>query len=107
MRCWRSCGPTSGSSPATPKQPSARRPRAWTWDSASDVAARSVLGQVATARLMLHDGNLGGGLALLDEVALRLTSGEVDPFTTGIMYCELICAAQCLGLHDRARDWTR
>ncbi|WP_107704681.1 hypothetical protein [Nocardioides allogilvus] len=66
-----------------------------------------VLGQVATARLMLHDGDLEAGLAQLDEVALRLTSGEVDPFTTGMMYCELVCAAQNLGLHDRARDWTQ
>lgn len=66
-----------------------------------------VLGQVATARLMLHDGDLEDGLAQLDDVALRLTSGDVDAFTTGMMYCELVCAAQNLGLHDRARDWTR
>ena len=33
-------------------------------------------------------------------------SGQVDPLTTGMMYCELICAAQWLALHDRARDWT-
>ena len=72
-----------------------------------DVLPALVLGQVATARLMLHDGDLEGGLARLDDVALRLTSGEVDPFTTGMMYCELVCAAQNLGLHDRARDWTQ
>lgn len=66
-----------------------------------------VLGRVATARLVLHDGDLEAGLAQLDEVALLLTSGEVDPFTTGMMYCELVCAAQNLGLHDRARDWTQ
>ena len=33
-------------------------------------------------------------------------SGEVDPLTTGMMYCELICAAQGLARHDRAREWT-
>eukprot|EP01032_Pedospumella_encystans_P005438 gene5438-6459_t len=33
-------------------------------------------------------------------------SGDVDPLTTGMMYCELICAAQNLSHHERAREWT-
>ena len=65
-----------------------------------------VLGRVAMARLMLLDGHLLEGLDQLDEIATLLMSGEVDPLTTGMMYCELICAAQGLGLHDRAVEWT-
>ena len=65
-----------------------------------------VIGQVAIARLRIADGEVDEGLAALDEVAALLMSGQVDPLTTGMMYCELICAAQWLALHDRARDWT-
>ena len=65
-----------------------------------------ILGQVASARLLISDGAVAEGLERLDEVAVRLMSGDVDPLTTGMMYCELICAAQWLGEHDRARDWT-
>ncbi len=71
-----------------------------------DVLPAVVLGQVATARLRIADGEVEEGLAELDEVAALLMSGTVDPLTTGMMYCELICAAQWLGLHDRAREWT-
>jgi tetratricopeptide (TPR) repeat protein len=71
-----------------------------------DVLPAVVLGQVATARLRIADGDVEEGLAQLDEVAALLMSNEVDPLTTGMMYCELICAAQWLGLHDRAREWT-
>ena len=65
-----------------------------------------VVGRTALGRLRILAGDVERGLALLDEVAAQLMSGEVDAFTTGIMYCELICAAQGLGLHDRAREWT-
>ena len=65
-----------------------------------------VIGRVATARLRIFDGDVAEGLDLLDEVGVLLMSGEVDALTTGMMYCELICAAQGLALHDRAREWT-
>lgn len=65
-----------------------------------------VIGQVALARVTILDGNVEDGLAQLDEVATILMSGEVDPLTTGMAYCELICAAQGLALYDRAVEWT-
>lgn len=65
-----------------------------------------VVGQVAAARVKIFEGELDEGLELLDEVAALLMSGAVDALTTGMMYCELICAAQGLALHDRAREWT-
>ena len=70
------------------------------------VTPAMVIGRVALARLTLLEGDLVGGLAQLDEIATLLTSGEVDALTTGMMYCELICAAQGLALHDRAVEWT-
>jgi tetratricopeptide (TPR) repeat protein len=65
-----------------------------------------VIGRVAAARLKIFDGQVDEGLDLLDEVGVLLMSGEVDALTTGMMYCELICAAQGLVLHDRASEWT-
>ena len=71
-----------------------------------NVLPATVLGKVATARLQLSDGAVEEGLAALDDVALILMSGAVDPMTTGMMYCELVCAAQSLLAYDRAREWT-
>lgn len=65
-----------------------------------------VVGMVAAARVMVFDGDVDEGLDQLDEVGVLLMSGTVDPLTTGMMYCELICAAQGLALHDRASEWT-
>ncbi len=33
-------------------------------------------------------------------------AGEASPLMTGMMFCEVICAAQGLWLHDVAREWT-
>lgn len=71
-----------------------------------DVPAAVVIGRVADARVRILGGDVEAGLELLDEIATLLMSGAVDPLTTGMMYCELICAAQGLALHDRAAEWT-
>jgi tetratricopeptide (TPR) repeat protein len=65
-----------------------------------------VIGRVAAARLTIFEGHVAEGLEQLDEIATLLMSGEVDPLTAGMMYCELICAARGLALHDRAMEWT-
>lgn len=65
-----------------------------------------VIGRVCAARVRIFDGAIHEGLDLLDEIAVDLLSGVVDPLTTGMMYCELICAAQGMALHSRASQWT-
>ncbi|MEZ5244154.1 MAG: hypothetical protein R2707_03590 [Acidimicrobiales bacterium] len=65
-----------------------------------------VIGRVCTARVTIFEGRIEDGLELLDEIAIDLMSGEIDPLTTGMMYCELICAAQGMALQDRASEWT-
>jgi tetratricopeptide (TPR) repeat protein len=70
------------------------------------VAPAVVVGRVAAARIRIFDGHVDEGLERLDEIGVLLMSGEVDPLTTGMMYCELICAAQGLARHDRASEWT-
>lgn len=70
------------------------------------VRAAVVIGHTALGRLLIIEGAVAKGLILLDDVAVELMGSDVDPLTTGMMYCELICAAQGLGRHDLAREWT-
>ncbi len=65
-----------------------------------------VVGRVCVARVTIFNGQVKEGLDLLDEIAVDLMSGQVDPLTTGMMYCELICVAQGMALQDRAQEWT-
>lgn len=65
----------------------------------------ALLGHVASARIAIAGGAVAEGVAELDVIGARLMAGEVDPFATGLMYCELVCAAQNLGDHARAVEW--
>ena len=71
-----------------------------------DVLPAVVIGRVASARVTIFEGRMAEGLDQLDEIAAFLMAGGADPLTTGMMYCELICAAQGLVLPDRAGQWT-
>ena len=68
--------------------------------------AACALGRVAEARLLILDGDVGQGLALLDEVGVATVSGDLDPLSTGVVYCELVCALQGLAQYDVAEEWT-
>ena len=46
------------------------------------------------------------GLALLDEAGVATVSGDLDPLSTGVVYCELVCALQGLAHYDVAEEWT-
>jgi tetratricopeptide (TPR) repeat protein len=71
------------------------------WDPAA-----SAIGQVAEARLLILDGDVQQGLALLDQAGVATVSGDLDPFSTGVVYCELVCALQGLAHYDVAEEWT-
>lgn len=71
-----------------------------------DVLAAVVVGRVAAARLVVSEGRVTEGLALLDELAVELVSPALDPMTAGMMLCELVCCAQSLGRPELAREWT-
>ena len=68
--------------------------------------AAVALGRVAEARSLILQGDVTQGLELLNEAAVATVSGEVDPLTTGVVYCELVCALQALGQYDLAEQWT-
>jgi tetratricopeptide (TPR) repeat protein len=78
---------------------------------ATEVGARcapaaAAIGRVAEARSLILEGEVHHGLGLLDEAAVATVSGELDPFSTGIVYCELVCALQALAQYDLAEEWT-
>lgn len=68
--------------------------------------AAEVIGRTATARITILEGQVDEGLQLLDEVGALLLTGEIDALTTGMMLCEIVCAAQGLALYGMAAEWT-
>ena len=68
--------------------------------------AALAIGRVAEARLLILDGEVQQGLALLNEAGVATVSGDLDPLSTGVVYCELVCALQGLAQYDVAEEWT-
>lgn len=68
--------------------------------------AAGAIGQVAVARLLILDGELDTGLAQLEEVGVIATGGDLDPLSTGVVFCELVCALQGAAQYDLAEQWT-
>jgi ATP/maltotriose-dependent transcriptional regulator MalT len=64
-------------------------------------AARHVEG-----RALLEVGQVEEGFALLDEAMVEVTSGELSPLMTGLVYCSVITCCQRVQALGRAREWT-
>jgi DNA-binding CsgD family transcriptional regulator len=57
-------------------------------------------------RIRIRQGQVEKGLALLDEVMVAVTAGELSALVTGLMYCSVIEACQEVYAFGRAREWT-
>ncbi|MGH8480347.1 MAG: LuxR C-terminal-related transcriptional regulator [Gammaproteobacteria bacterium] len=57
-------------------------------------------------RIRLQQGQVEKGLALLDEVMVAVTAGELSSLVTGLMYCSVIQACQEVYAFGRAGEWT-
>jgi DNA-binding CsgD family transcriptional regulator len=57
-------------------------------------------------RAWIQQGRVANGLALLDEAMLAVTSGELSPLVTGLVYCSVIDGCQQVFAVNRAREWT-
>lgn len=57
-------------------------------------------------RVSLRQGELARGLKLLDEVMLSVTTGQLSPQVSGLIYCSAIDSCQGVYALDRAREWT-
>jgi DNA-binding CsgD family transcriptional regulator len=70
----------------------------------SDLVALADLG-LGQAEIML--GRPEVGLALLDEVMVAVTAGELSPVPSGIVYCAVLQCCRLAFDVQRAREWTR
>ena len=57
-------------------------------------------------RVLLLQGQVAQGLALLDEAMLSVATGELSPLITGLVYCSVIEGCQEVFALGRAREWT-
>jgi len=57
-------------------------------------------------RALLGRGCIQEGLALLDEVMLTVTAGELSPIVTGLIYCSVIAGCHQVYALSRTREWT-
>jgi ATP/maltotriose-dependent transcriptional regulator MalT len=57
-------------------------------------------------RSLIGMGDVVAGLSLLDEVMAAVTSGELSPIPTGMVYCSVVEACHEVGDLGRAREWT-
>lgn len=60
----------------------------------------------ARGRMLLYQGRVPEGLALLDESMVGITTGELSPVVAGMIYCSLIEACQEVCDYGRAGQWT-
>jgi class 3 adenylate cyclase len=79
---------------------------------AHEVAARfgdrnlEAMALVFQGTVLVTAGQVEEGLALLDEATAAAVSGELEPLTTGMVYCVTIHSCQTLGDCGRAAEWT-
>jgi ATP/maltotriose-dependent transcriptional regulator MalT len=89
------------------------------WEAAYAIAARAAeIGErfeeadlVAAARhlqgrVLMLQGQVEKGLALVDEAMVAVAAGELSPILTGLIYCYVIDGCQQVYALGRAREWT-
>src|SRR5512139_2146606 len=57
-------------------------------------------------RALIREGKAAEGLGLLDEVMVAVTTGEISPIISGMIYCSLVEACQETFDLRRAGEWT-
>jgi DNA-binding CsgD family transcriptional regulator len=57
-------------------------------------------------RILIRQGSMDAGLKLLDEAMLAVTTGELSPVLTGLVYCSAIDSCHSVFALERMREWT-
>lgn len=70
----------------------------------ADITALATLG-LGQSQIMV--GDTAAGMALLDEVMVAVTAGELSPIPSGIVYCTLLQSCRLTFDLHRAQEWTR
>jgi class 3 adenylate cyclase len=68
--------------------------------------ALEVRGLQRQAMALINKGELEEGKLLLDEAAAAALSGELDPYSTIVVYCNTIGACRDVAAFDQAGEWT-
>jgi class 3 adenylate cyclase len=63
-------------------------------------------GLLFKGKALVSLGQVDQGLALLDEATVAAVSGELRPFSTGMIYCVAISTTSELADYSRAGEWT-
>jgi class 3 adenylate cyclase len=69
-----------------------------------DDPAVVALGKNLEGRTLILNGDVEAGLALVDESAITVFSGTVDPMSAGVLFCSTICALHSLAEYERAEE---
>lgn len=83
-----------------------------TFSQAADIGDRfhdpdlTTLAGLGRGQALTRLGETAEGAALLDEVMVAVTAGEVSPIVVGIVYCGAIWAYQAVFDVRRAQEWT-
>ncbi|HEV3407281.1 MAG TPA: adenylate/guanylate cyclase domain-containing protein [Gaiellaceae bacterium] len=64
------------------------------------------LGLLRQGIVLIKKGDLDEGLTLVDEASAAAVGGQLDPLSTGMIYCATIDACRELGDYARAQEWT-
>jgi class 3 adenylate cyclase len=64
------------------------------------------MARVMKGRALVLKGDTAAGLVLLDEATAAATSGELEPFSAGLIYCVTITSCSGVGDYRRAAEWT-
>ncbi|MDQ3889191.1 MAG: LuxR family transcriptional regulator [Actinomycetota bacterium] len=65
-----------------------------------------VLALTGKGRALVKTGRVEEGLALMDEATAAAVCGELQPFSTALVYCITISSCHDLGDYRRAAEWT-
>ena len=64
------------------------------------------IGMMFGGMALVEKGDVAEGLAMIDEAALAAVSGELAPYVTGSVYCNMIGTCCELADYRRAGEWT-
>jgi class 3 adenylate cyclase len=79
---------------------------------ATDIATRGhdkdllALATLREGLVLVKKGEVGPGLALIDEVSASALAGELSPYSTAVIYCNAIGTSRSLADYTRAAEWT-